>query len=199
MVSDMLEQGIIRLSQSPWESPIVLVAKKDGSTRFCVDYTRLNSITKMDVFPLPRVDESLHLLSKERYFSTLDLSSGYWQVKMAPESIEKTAYMYITHSGLYEFVVMPFGLCNAPATFQQLMETIPAGLTRVECLDYIDDILVMGATFAEQLGNLCKVLQCLGEAGLCLKPSKSHLGKREVQYLGYVVSAGGVAADQRKV
>ena len=144
MVGDMLAQGVIRSLKSPWASPIVLVAKRDGSTRFCVDYRRLNSITKMDVFPLPRVDESLDLLSESRYFSTLDLSSGYWQVKMDQESVEKTAFT--THSGLYEFLVMPFGLCNAPATFQRLMETVLEGLARVVCLDDIDDILVMGTT-----------------------------------------------------
>ena len=170
MVADMLKQGVIRESKSPWVSPIVLVAKKDGSTRFCVDYRRLNSITKMDVFPLPRVDESLDLLANSKYFSTLDLCSGYWQVKMAPESVEKTAF--ITHSGLYEFTVMPFGLCNAPATFQRLMETVLAGLTRSVCLDYIDDILVLGATFTDHLENLRKVFERLREAGFRLKPSK---------------------------
>ena len=197
MVADMLKQGVIRESKSPWASPIVLVAKKDGSTRFCVDYRRLNSITKMDVFPLPRVDESLDLLANSKYFSTLDLCSGYWQVKMAPESVEKTAF--ITHSGLYEFTVMPFGLCNAPATFQRLMETVLAGLTRNVCLDYIDDILVLGATFTDHLENLRKVFERLREAGLRLKPSKCHLSKREVSYLGYVVSAEGIAADGQKV
>ena len=193
MVSEMLKQGVIRLSWSPRASPIVLVIKKDGSTRFYVDYRRLNRLTKLDVFPLPRVDKSLDLLSKSRFFSTLDLSFGYWQVKMAPESIEKTAF--VTHSGLYEFVVMPFGLCNAPATFQKLMETVLVGLNRVVCLDYIDDILVMGETFSDHFANLRSVFQRLREAVLRLKPSKCHLAKRQV----YVVSAQGVSADQKKI
>ena len=106
-------------------------------------------MTKLDVFPLPRVDDSLDLLAKVKYLSTLDLALGYWQVSMAPESVEKTAFT--THSGLYEFAVMPFGLCNAPATFQRLMERVLAGLARNTCTVYLDDILVMGATFEEHL------------------------------------------------
>ena len=151
----------------------------------------------MNVFPLPRVDGSLDLLSKSRYFSTLDLASGYWQVEMDPDSIEKTAFT--THSGLYEFVVMPFGLCNAPATFQRLMESVLVGLAREVCVVYLDDILVMGETFEEHLENLASVFDRLRQAGLRLKPSKCYLARWEVEYLGYVVSAKGVAADPRKM
>ena len=132
MVEDMLERGVIQHSKSPWASPIVLVAKKDGTTHFCVDYRQLNAVTKMDVFPLPRVDDSLDLLANSTFFTTLDLATGYWQVKVSPESREKTAF--VTHSGLYEFVAMPFGLCNTPATFQRLMESVLAGLARDTCL-----------------------------------------------------------------
>ena len=197
MVQDMLEQGVIQHSQSPWSSPIVLVAKRDGTTRFCVDYRKLNSVTKMDVFPLPRIDDSIDILSHSRYFSTLDLRSGYWQVKMAPESVEKTAFA--THSGLYEFVVMPFGLCNAPSTFQRLMERVLTGLARDICTVYLDDILVMGATFEEHLFNLRCVFDRLRNAGLRLKPSKCYLARKEVEYLGYVISEHGVAADPQKI
>ena len=196
MVDDMLQRSIAKPSRSPWASPIVLVAKKDGATRFCVDYRRLNAVTKMDVFPLPRIDDSLALLSNSKYFTTLVLATGYWQVAMDPASQEKTAFC--THSGLYEFAVMPFGLCNAPATFQRLMESVLAGLTRDTCLVYIDDILVLGRTFPEHLQNLRRVFERLREAGLRLKPTKCHLVHQEVEYLGYVVSQG-VAADPRKV
>jgi len=197
MISQMLEQGVIQESSSPWASPVVLVAKKDGTNRFCVDYRRLNSVTKMDTFPLPRIDDSLDLLANTAYFSTLDLASGYWQVAMSAESREKTAFC--SHSGHYEFNVMPFGLCNAPATFQRLMETVLAGLTRKKCVVYLDDILVMGSSFEEHLDNLTEVLQRLRQAGLRLKPTKCHLAKKSVMYLGYVVSHDGITTDPEKV
>ena len=197
LIDKMLQEGVIKSSNSPWASPVVLVAKKDGSTRFCVDYRRLNSITKLDTFPLPRVDDSLDLLAKTAYFTTLDLASGYWQVGIDSESQPKTAFC--SHSGLYEFTVMPFGLCNAPATFQRLMETVFSGLARDKCFIYLDDVLVVGRTFEEHLSNLREVLTRLREAGLKLKPGKCHLAKFQVTYLGYVVSRQGITADPAKV
>ena len=197
LIESMLKQGVITNSNSPWASPIVLVAKKDGSTRFCVDYRKLNAITKLDSFPLPRVDDSLDLLANTAYFSSLDLASGYWQVGMAPDSQQKTAFC--SHLGHYEFTVMPFGLCNAPATFQRLMETVLAGLARERCIVYLDDILVIGTTFEEHLRNLSEVFERLRQFGLRLKPSKCHLAKRQVTYLGYNVSEGGISADSNKV
>ena len=162
MVQQMLTQGIVCPSYSPWASPVVLVQKKDGSLRFCVDYRRLNAITKLDVFPLLRIDDSLDLLAKSKYFTTLDLATGYWQVRMEPASQEKTAF--VTHDGHYEFKVMPFGLTNAPATFQRLMEGVLHGLVGRCCLVYIDDIVVMGETFAEHVQNLRTVLERLKQA-----------------------------------
>lgn len=167
MTDDMLARGIITLSSSPSASPIVLVAKRDGSTRFCVDYRRLNAVTKQDVFPLPHIDDSLDLLSGTRYFSSLDLASGYWQVAMDSAS-----------KGLYEFAVMPFGLCNAPTTFQRLMEGVLAGLAREKCLIYLDDMLVIGQTFAEHLSHLREVFNRLSSAGLKLKPAVSASARR---------------------
>ena len=193
----MLQQGVIKPSKSPWGSPIVLVAKKDGTTRFCVDYRKLNSITKKDVYPLPRIDDTLDTLAHNKFFSTLDLASGYWQIAMEESSQEKTAFT--THVGLYEFVVMPFGLCNAPATFQRLMESILHGLIGRSCLVYLDDVLVLGKTAEEHISNLRKVWNCLREAGLRLKPSKCNLFKEEVNYLGFVVSSRGISTDPRKV
>ena len=197
LTEEMLDHGVIQPSSSPWASPIVLVAKKDGSTRFCVDYRKLNAVTKHDMFPLPRIDDSLDLLAGTRYFSTLDLASGYWQVAMEDDSREKTAFT--TQEGLFEFAVMPFGLCNAPATFQRLMERVLAGIAREKCIVYLDDILVMGKTFQEHLSNLREVFSRLSGAGLKLKPSKCKLLHKRVEFLGYVVSASGVAADPKKV
>ena len=181
MIAKMLEQKVITPSSSPWASPVVLVAKKDGSTRFCVDYRRLNSITRMDIYPLPRIDDTLDLLAKTKFFSTLDLASGYWQVGMEASSQPKTAFC--AHSGLYEFTVMPFGLCNAPTTFQRLMETVLSGLARDKCFIYLDDVLVVGKTFEEHANNLREVFTRLREAGPRLKPSKCHLAKSKVTYI----------------
>ena len=197
MVDKMLEQGVIRPSKSPWGSPIVLVAKKDGTTRFCVDYRRLNAITKKDVYPLPRIDDTLDTLANNKCFSTLDLASGYWQIAMDESSREKTAFT--THVGLYDFTVMPFGLCNAPATFQRLMESVLHGLIGRSCMVYLDDVLVLGDSVEEHIANLRKVWSRLSQAGLRLKPSKCKLFQKEVKYLGYVVSPEGIATDPEKV
>ena len=161
----MLTQGVICPSYSPWASPVVLV-QKDGSLRFCIDYRRLNAITKLDVFPLPRIDDSLDLFAKSKYFTTLNLAMGYWQVQMEPASQEKTAF--VTLDGHYEFKVMPFGLTNAPATFQRLIGVLH-GLVGRCCLVYIDDIIVMGKTFAEHVQNLRMVLERLKQGNLKLK------------------------------
>ena len=196
MVKEMIDQGVVQPSHSPWASPIVLV-KKDGGTCFCVDFRRLNAITKQDVFPLPRIDDTLDLLSSAKYFTTLDLASGYWQVKMAPESQEKTAFT--TYSGLYEFTVMAFGLCNAPTTFQHLMETILAGLARKTCMVYIDDILIFSKTFEEHLTHLEEVFNRLRQAGLHLKLKKCTFAQPKVEYLGHVVTTNGIEVDPKKV
>ena len=168
MINDMLDLDVIQPTSSPWASPIVLVKKKDGSMRFCVDYRRLNRITKLDVYPLPSIDETLVVLSGARFFTTLDLASGYWQVSMDPAAREKTAF--VTHAGLYEFKVMPFGLCNAPATFQRLMEVVLTGLTRNQCFVYLDDILVISRTWNEHLENLQLVLIGFEKPDYALNP-----------------------------
>ena len=124
----MQQQGIVKPSSSPWASPVVLVPKKDGSIRFCVDYCRLNRVTKKDVYPLPRIDDILDTPAQAKYFTTLDLSAGYWQVEFDSSSRSKTAFM--THCGLYEFTCMPFGLCNAPSTFQRLIQLVLTDYTR---------------------------------------------------------------------
>ena len=158
-IEAMEKQGLIEPSTSPWASPIVIVWKKDGSLRFCVDYRRVNEVTKKDSYPLPRIDDTLQSLSGSEWFSTLDLRSGYWQVKIAPKDKEKTAFS--TESGLRQFRVVPFGLCNAPATFERLMEHVLLGLPMTVCLIYLDDILVQSKTFEEHIANLKTVFQRL--------------------------------------
>ena len=144
--------NIVKPSCTHWVSPIVLVPKKDGTTRFCVDYRRLNQVTRKDVYPLPRIDDIIDTLAQAKCFSTLDLSAGYWQVALDTESQSKTAFT--THCGLYEFTRMPFGLCNAPATFQRLMQLVLAGLEWDCCFVYLDDILIASKSFDEHLRHL---------------------------------------------
>ena len=134
LVDQMLEDGQIEPSVSAWSAPPVLVTEKDGSTRFCMDYRRLNERTKKDAFPLPRIDDSLNSLSGQAWFSTLDLASGYWQVRLSENAKPKTAFA--THSGLFQFAVMPFGLCNTPSTFERLMSQVMRGLHWKRCLVY---------------------------------------------------------------
>jgi hypothetical protein len=192
----MLEGGVVEPSASPWASPIVLVQKKDGSTRFCVDYRKLNEVTRKDAYPLPRIDATLDTLHGSWWFSTLDLLSGYWQVEVAESDRPKTAFC--TTEGLFQFRVMPFGLCNAPATFQRLMDLVLAGLQWGECLVYLDDVIVLGRTFQEHLCNLRSVLQRLLDSGLRLRPSKCSFFRDQVPYLGHIISRDGVATDPAK-
>ena len=196
-VTDLLQTGKVKESSSPWSSPVVLVTKKDGSQRLCVDYRQLNAATVKDAFPLPRVDDSLAALSGSRWFSTLDLASGYWQVAMDVNTQEKAAF--VIPSGLYEWNVMPFGLCNAPSTFARLMELVLKGLHWKICLIYLDDVIVMGRTFEEELERLKQVFERLACAGLKLKPKKCYLFQKRVSYLGHVVTEEGITADPGKV
>ena len=147
LTQELLEKGVIQPFDSPWSSPIVLAKKKDGSIRFCIDYRKVNAITRKDAYPLPRIDETLDTLAGSKLYTMLDLKTGYWQVEVENEDRAKTAFS--TPDGLYEFKVMPFGLCNAPATFQRLMDRVLHGLKWPSCLVYIDDIVVVGANFKE--------------------------------------------------
>lgn len=195
-IDQMLSDGVIQPSSSPWASGIVLVRKKDGTRRFCVDYRRLNDVTIKDAYPLPRVDESLEQLAGPSWFSCLDLSSGYWQVEVDRKDKPKTAFT--TRKGLFEFNVMPFGLCNAPATFEGLIESVLTGLHWKICLIYLDNIIVTGKSFEDMISKLESVLKGFAEAGLKLKPRKCQLFKREVTFLGHVITRHGIKNRPRE-
>ena len=195
-IDNMLEENVIKPSKSPWASSIVIVKMKDGSSRFCVDYRKLNDVTIKDAYPLPRVDESLDQLSGSKWFSCLDLNAEYWQVEMEPVDAEKTAFT--SRKGLFEFTVMPFGLCNAPATFERLMETVLACLHWQICLIYLDDVIVIGKDFGDMIKNLSLIFERLQEAGLKLKPRKCKLFAKEVEFLGHVISEAGIKTDPSK-
>ncbi len=196
-VDKMFHNGIIERSNSPWASPVVLVRKKDESIRFCIDYRRLNTITKKDAYPLPRIDDTLESLSGATCFSTIDLAARYWQVEMA--EMDKAKAAFVSHVGLFQFTKMPFGLCNAPSTFQRLMESVLAGLTWEECLVYLDDIIIYAKSFEEHLNRLKHVFERLREGGLKIKLEKCNILVEEVKYLGHTVTKDGVKPDIRKL
>ena len=188
---------MIEPSNSPWAANVVLVRKKDGTKRLCIDYRQLNEVTIKDAYPIPRIDETIDALGKAKWFSTLDLSSGYWQVALDEDAQEKSTF--VVRNGLYKWKVMPFGLANAPATFERLMERVMRGLQWEILLIYLDDIIVFGKTIEEEIQRLRITFSRLRGAGLKLKPSKCHLFRTSVLYLGYVVSADGVTTDPEKV
>ena len=196
-VKELLDKGLIEPAGGAWSSPVVLVRKKDQTWRFCVDYRRLNAVTQQDAYPLPRIDESLEALAGSKYFTTLDLLSGYWQVPLDSDAQEKSAF--ITRSGLWKWKVLPFGLTSAPATFQRLMEQVLRGLHWKTALLYLDDVIVISPDFKSHLVRLEEVLQRLQKAGLKLKPKKCELLQEEVKYLGHLVSAAGIATDPEKI
>ncbi|EGD83143.1 hypothetical protein PTSG_12079 [Salpingoeca rosetta] len=194
-VQQFLKDGVIKPSFSPWASPVVLVKKKSGEWRFCVDYRKLNAVTVPDAFPMPRLDDTLDNMGGASFFTTLDLASAYHQCPLAEDARQKTAF--ITHTGLYEFQVVPFGLRNAPAFFQRSMQAALADV-RNACI-YLDDILLFSSSFDEHIALLDKVLQRLQEVGLRLKPEKCHFLQRRTEYLGHIVSADGVRPDPAKL
>ena len=189
----MSEDGIIEESVSPWGAPVVLVKKKDGSHRFCIDYRRLNEKADLDAYPMARIEELIDRLGGAQYLITINLAGGYWQVPMADKAKELMAF--VTPYGQFQFKVMPFG---APATFQRLMDRVIQGMSEytAACLD---DLVVYSATWEDYLEHVRQVLVRLRESGLTAKPDKCQFGKKHCWYLGYVVSGGEVRPEVAKV
>ena len=197
-LKEMLDLGVIRPSNSPFASNVVLVKKKDGTLRFCIDLRRLNNNTIKDSYALPRTEETFDALHGSCIFSTLDLKSSYWQVEIEENDKHKTAFR-VGNLGFFECNRMPFGLTNAPATFQRLIETCMGDLHLNSCLLYLDDIVVFSKSFEEHLTRLEAVFQRLHQAGLKLKTSKCHFFKQSIKYLGHIISAKGVHTDPDKI
>ena len=196
-LQELLAAGIIKESQSPYASPIVIVRKKSGKVRMCIDYRLLNSRTVPDQYTMPCIDDVLDCLTGSKWFSVLDLRSGYYQVEMSEADKEKTAF--ICPLGFFQFERMPQGITGAPATFQRLMEKAVGDMNLLQVLVYLDDLIVFGRTLEEHEERLLKVLDRLEECGLKLSIDKCQFCQPQVKFLGHIVSASGVATDPEKV
>ena len=195
-INEMLDADVIKRSRSPWSFPVVIVDKKDGSKRFCVDFRKLNQITKKKLLSLPLIDDILALLGEAKFFTSLDLKSGYWQVAMDEKDKEKTAFA--CHKGLFEFNVMPFGISNAPAVFQELMSVVLQGCNNFATA-YLDDIKVFSSTLEEHLEHLSIIFGKLRQHNLKLKLKKCSFLQLETNYLGFVFSEEGIKPDEKKI
>lgn len=196
-LGEMIETGAVRESNSPWAFPIVLAPKKDGTARLCVDYRRLNAVTVRDAYPFPAIDSIMYVLGNSRVFTTLDCSRGFLQIAIHPDDVPKTAFT--CSRGLFEFVRLPFGLSNSPASFQRVMDTILADVKHKFAMAYMDDVIVFSNTIEEHVDHLNIVLQKLWDAGLTIHPGKVQLASSRVNLLGFVVDNGQLLPNQEKL
>ena len=193
----MLEKGFIRPSVSPWGAPVLFVKKKDGSMRMCIDYRQLNKVTIKNKYPLPRIDDLFDQLQGARVFSKIDLRSGYHQLRIRASDVPKIAFR--TRYGHYEFLVMSFGLTNAPAAFMELMNRVFRPYLDLFVIVFIDDILIYSRSQEEHEKHLRVVLQTLKDSQLYAKFSKCEFWLSSVAFLGHVVSAAGIQVDPKKI
>lgn len=196
-LGEMLAARVIRPSTSPWASPLVMVPKKDGTTRICIDFRKLNRVMVQNSYPLPNIEDIFSRLGKSKYFSSLDLRSGYWQIEVDEADKCKTAF--VTHEALFEFNRMPFGLSSSPSIFQELMNKVLEGINNRYAMAYLDDVVIYSETVDEHLEHLRDVLDRLSRAGLKIKPSKCVFFKKELKYLGHIISGDGLRPDEEKV
>jgi hypothetical protein len=196
-LDDMINQDIIEECDSPWSAPVIMVPKKDDDIRVCVDYRQLNNITKPDRYPLPRIDDLLHQAKAMPFMSTIDLQSGYWQIMVHPDDQDKTAF--ISPFGMYRFKRMPFGLRNAPATFQRLMDKFIRSLKAKCVLAYLDDLIIRSPTIEQHLQDLREVFEKLNEFNLRANRRKCHFCCSSIKYLGHLIVPEGIKTDPEKI
>lgn len=197
-IDRMLELGVIETSRSPWNSPIVMVRKHCGKARLCLDSRTLNSVTIKDAYPLPNIDGILSRLGDTHFISAIDLKDAFWQIELDAEAKEKTAFT-VPGRSLYQFVRMPFGLCNAAQTMCRLMDQVIDPDLRESVFVYIDDLLVVSADFDMHIERLRRVAQCLRRANLTINVQKSSFAMKEIKYLGYIVGNGVLKTDPEKI
>ena len=196
-LSELKKAGIIVESTSAWAAPVVLVEKKNGELRVCIDYRKLNSITKKDSFPMPRIDETLDKLYGKKFFTTLDLASGYYQIELDEGAKEKTAF--VVENNLYHFTRMPFGVCNGPPTFQRLMNHVLKDVLGTKALVYLDDVIIFSDSLEDHIRDIREVFELISKAKLKLKLEKCQFMQKSVNFLGHVITPEGIQPDPAKI